>query len=121
MTDYSENSTGAKKKKTVSRSVCILLVIIAVLLGGFGGYTYGTNVATSEAEKELKQQVNELEQDLSEAKAVAGNEVQEGQQNAASLQAENAELKKEVDQQAAEIADLEKQLEDASSTTPSAQ
>ncbi len=103
-------------KKVVTRAACIILVIVALV----GGYVYGSNKATSDAEKELQQKVTSLQNDLNKATAAVGNEVQEGQQDIAegqqtveALKSENAALKQTISQQNQKIADLEKQLEEA--------
>ncbi len=112
--------TKSSSKKVVSRTVCILLVILALICGGLAGYAYGQNNAKSDAEKALQQKVNSLESDLSKAKTAVGSEVQEGQQDVAesqqtaeALKTENAALKQTISDQQKKIADLEKQLEEA--------
>jgi peptidoglycan hydrolase CwlO-like protein len=116
--------TKSSSKKVVSRTVCILLVILALICGGLAGYAYGQNNAKDDAQKALQQKVNSLESDLSKAKAAVGSEVQEGQQDiaegqqtVASLQSENAALKQTISDQQKKITDLEKQLEEAKNST----
>ncbi len=110
--------TKSQAKKVVSRTVCILLVVIALVGGGLAGYAYGRNTAKADTEKALNQKISSLESDLGKAKAAVGNEVQEGQQDLAegqqtveSLQSENAALKQTISDQNKKIADLENQLD----------
>lgn len=116
-----QKDSVAKDKKVVSRTVCVLLAVLALIIGGLGGYAYGNNTATTEAQKQQQQEAAALENDVNKAKAAVGNEAQEGKQTVESLQAENAALKTTIEQQNAKIADLQKQLEEAKkveSTTP---
>ncbi len=123
MSDVSGQEAGSKNKKVVSQTVTILLIIITLILGGLAGYAYGKESATTDAEKELQQQVSSLEAELSLAKAAAGDEIEEditeGQQTVEALQSENAALKQTIADQNQKIADLEQQLEGANTeTTP---
>ncbi len=117
MSDTNEPTKTKKSAKKVSMAVCVLLIIIALAAGGWAGYAYGKNTTKDDATKALNQKVSSLESDLTKAKAAVGSEVQEGQQSAESLQAENTALKQTVSDQQKKITDLEKQLEAAKNST----
>jgi peptidoglycan hydrolase CwlO-like protein len=113
------NETG------LGKPLIIVLVVLAVLAVGGVGYLMGSNAAEADAKAKYDQQVQGLQKELDEAKTEVGEDVQEGQEAVAegqqtleSLQAENAELKNTIAAQNQKIADLEKQLQDANSTTP---
>jgi peptidoglycan hydrolase CwlO-like protein len=100
-----------------------------LLFGGVLGYLIGKNVTESEIQKKYDQQVQELTEEVEDAKQGISGDVEqgqaaiaEGQQTLESLQAENTTLKSTIDKQAQKIAELEQQLEEAQgSSTPTNQ
>ncbi len=102
----------------LARAWIILIIVLSVLVVGGIGYAWGRNNAQADAKAKYDQQVQTLQQDLNTAKAAVNTGAQQGQQTVEQLQAENAQLKKTVDEQKQKITDLEKQLEEAQSAPP---
>ncbi len=121
--DESNEPKKAKtsKKKTVSRTVCILIALLAVVLGGLAGYAYGTDKAKSDAEAEYQEQISALEGNISGAQSAVSAKSDADQQSIESLQSENATLKQTNEALKKQIADLEEQLEQATTTPPVSQ
>jgi uncharacterized protein HemX len=120
---YEPTNTKPRGKKVVSRSVCILLTVLALVLGGLAGYAYGKSVATTDSEEALQQRVSSLEDDLDQAKAAANNKVQDSEEDSAqdqetidALKSENATLKQTITDQNEKIADLQRQLDEANNS-----
>lgn len=112
--ELKKNDTS--KKKTVSQVVCILIALLAVILGGLAGYAYGTNTAKADTEAEYQQKASSLEDDLDSAKSSVTAQSEADQQSIESLQSENTALKQTIEGLNKQIADLEKQLEEANNS-----
>lgn len=101
----------------VNKAVWIVLVVLALLIGGGLGYIFGNNFATTNNSEVavLQQQVNSLESQLDDAK----NDLEEAKSDTTStdniveLEKTNAALQQQVDDLEDQVSDLEQKLEDA--------
>lgn len=99
----------------LGRPWMILIIVLSVLVVGGIGYMIGQNQAESDAKARLDEETQSLQQQLDEAKNVATDQVQEGEQTEAELESENTQLKSQIEDLEDEIDDLEQELEDAQS------
>lgn len=87
------------------KAVWVVLVVLALLIGGGIGYAMGMNGDDDAEVQALQEQVTDLENQLNTAKEGAGNtaleaknqEISELETENAALEQENAELKEQLD------------------------
>lgn len=97
------------------KAVWVILVILALLLGGGLGYAVGMNNADDSDAEALQQQVNSLQDQLNTAKDnVNDSQLDDKNQEIEELKTENAELEQENE-------DLRDQLSEQNSSADSSQ
>ncbi len=103
-----EKNSQAQASSGGGKAVWVVLVVLALLIGGGIGYIFGNNDGSSNSGDEaLQSQVDDLNRQLQEARDGASDSMLEEKDNEISeLQQENARLEQEN-------TDLREQLEDA--------